>query len=73
MYPARLMDVWQKGDVLYLKLWNYQKNSMQIYLLSNGENLFFFVSMSFINQMSKLMTGKNNPENNQENPAKINK
>lgn len=66
IYPARLLDLWQKGNVLYLKLWNYHKNKMEMYLqdLSKDESLFLFVSMPFITQLSEVMTLKINPKDN---------
>ena len=58
VYPARILDLWQKGDVLYLKLWNYRKDKMEMYLqdLSKDESLFLFVSMPFVSKMSKVFT-----------------
>ena len=53
IYTARLLEVWQKGDVLYLKTWNYQKNKMQMYLVKD-DSPFLFVSMSFIDCLSEL-------------------
>jgi len=74
VYSARILDLWQNGDVLYLKLWNYQKNIVQMYLqdLNNDECLFLFVSMSFITQLIKVMSGKSYPEISQEVLTKTN-
>lgn len=65
VYPARLLDLWHKNDVLYLKLWNYKNSKMEMYLqdLSKDESLFLFVSMPFITQLSEIMTGISFPEN----------
>ena len=78
VYPARLLDLWQEGNVLYLKLWNYQKSRVQMYLqdLSKDESLFLFVSMPFIIQLSEEIAGKSISEstkiNIQETPTNIN-
>jgi hypothetical protein len=55
VYSARILDLWQKGNVLYLKLWNYQKKKMEMYLqdLRKDESLFLFVSMTFIDCLSE--------------------
>jgi len=70
VYSARILDLWQEGNVLYLKLWNYHKNKMEMYLqdLSKDESLFLFISMPFLIQLSEVMTIKTNPENNQTVP-----
>ena len=72
VYLARILDLWQVGNVLYLKLWNYRKDKMEMYLqdLSKDESLFLFVSMLFINQLSKIMTGISYLENNNDIPTK---
>ncbi|MBN1969731.1 MAG: hypothetical protein JW870_10215 [Candidatus Delongbacteria bacterium] len=74
IYPARLLDIWQEGNVLYLKLWNCQKNEMQIYLqdLNKDECLFLFVSIPFITQLIKIMTDKSYPEISHEVLTKTN-
>jgi len=74
VYPARLLDLWQVGNVLYLKLWNYRKDKMEMYLqdLSKDESLFLFVSMPFITQLAEIMTVKSNTENNNDIPTKTN-
>lgn len=68
VYSARILDLWQDGNVLYLKLWNYHKNIMQMYLqdLSKDDSLFLFISKPFITQLSEAMTGKSYPEISQE-------
>jgi hypothetical protein len=60
IYPAKLLELWQEGDVLYLKLWNYNKFKWQIYTqdLTTEQNLFTFVSLPFITKLSELMTDK---------------
>ena len=75
VYSARLLDLWQEGNVLYLKLWNYQKSRVQMYLqdLSKDESLFLFVSMPFITQLSKVMTLKIIPEDNGAIPHQTNR
>lgn len=75
IYPARLLDLWQKGDVFYLKLWNYRKDKMEMYLqnLSKDESLFLFVSMQFITQLSEVMTLKIIPEDNGAIPHQTNR
>lgn len=56
VYTARILDLWQEKNVLYLQLWNHQKNKMEMYLqdLSKEESLFLFVSMPFIDCMGEL-------------------
>jgi hypothetical protein len=55
LYTAQLLDLWQKKDVLYLKLWNYKKNKMEMYLVKDDSPfLFLFVSMTFIDCLSDL-------------------
>jgi hypothetical protein len=63
-YPAKLLNVWQEGDVLYLQVWNYYKDKMEMYLqdLSKDESLFLFVSMPFISQLLDIMINKRNLE-----------
>ena len=74
VYSARILDLWQVGNVLYLKLWNYRKYKMEMYLqdLSKDESLFLFVSMPFIAQLSEIMTGINYLENDNDIPTKTN-
>jgi hypothetical protein len=73
IFPAKVLDLWLKGNVLYLKLWNYQKKKMEMYLqdLSMDESLFLFVFMPFITQLSELMTDKSNPLNNKDISTRI--
>ena len=75
VYPARILDLWQAGNVLYLKLWNYRKDKMEMYLqdLSKDESQFLFVSMPFITQLSEVMTLKINPEDNGAIPHQTNR
>jgi hypothetical protein len=61
IYPARLLELWQHGDVLYLKLWNYNQNKESIYTqdLTTEESLFSFVSVPFISKLAKVITDQN--------------
>ena len=74
VYSARILDLWQEKNVLYLQLWNHQKDKMEVYLqnLQDDFSLFYFVSMSFITQLAEIMTVKNNTENNNGIPTKTN-
>jgi len=69
IYTARLLDLWQINDVLYLKLWNYKKNKMEMYLVK-GDSPFLFVSMSFIDCLSDLKY--KTPNNSQNEITDIN-
>jgi len=64
IYPAKLLELWQEGDVLFLKLWNYNKNKWEIYTqdLTTEDCLFSFVSIPFITKLAEVMTGRCNPE-----------
>lgn len=64
IYPAKLLELWQEGDVLFLKLWNYHKLKWQIYTqdLTKEDCLFSFVSIPFITKLAEVMTGRCNPE-----------
>lgn len=64
IYPAKLLELWQEGDVLFLKLWNYHKLKWQIYTqdLTKEDSLFSFVSIPFITKLAEVMTGRRNPE-----------
>jgi len=64
IYPAKLLELWQEGDVLFLKLWNYHKFKWQIYTqdLTKEDSLFSFVSIPFITKLAEVMTGRCNPE-----------
>ena len=75
VYSARILDLWQVGNVLYLKLWNYRKDKMEMYLqdLSKDESQFLFVSMPFITQLSEVMTLKINSEDNGAIPHQTNR
>lgn len=68
VYTARILDFWQEKNVLYLQLWNHQKNKMEMYLqdLSKEESLFLFVSMPFIDCLGALkdLATKEFPERN---------
>ena len=46
IYPAKLLELWQEGDVLYLKLWNYKKDKWELHAqdLTTEDCLFSFVS-----------------------------
>ena len=60
IYPARLLELWQEGDVLFLKIWNYRKGKWEIYTqdLTKEESLFSFVSMPFIIKLSNAIPDK---------------
>lgn len=64
IYPARLLELWQEGDVLFLKLWNYHKLKWQIYTqdLTTEDCLFSFISLPFITKLAEVMTFRCNPE-----------
>lgn len=64
IYPVRLLELWQEGDVLFLKLWNYHKLKWQIYTqdLTKEDCLFSFVSVPFITKMAEVMAGRCNLE-----------
>ena len=66
IYPAKLLELWQEGDVLFLKLWNYHKLKWQIYTqdLTKEDSLFSFVSIPFITKLAEVMTCRCNPESN---------
>jgi hypothetical protein len=60
VFPARVLELWQEGDVLFLKLWNYRKDKWEIYTqdLSIEDCLFQFVSIPFITMLSEVMVDK---------------
>jgi hypothetical protein len=64
IYPAKLLELWQEGDVLYLKLWNYKKDKWELHAqdLTTEDCLFSFVSMPFITKLAEIMTCRCNPE-----------
>ncbi len=64
IYPAKLLELWQEGDVLYLKLWNYKKDKWELHAqdLTTEDCLFSFVSMPFITKQAEVMTCRCNPE-----------
>lgn len=64
IYPAKLLELWQEGDVLYLKLWNYKKDKWELHAqdLTTEDCLFSFVSMPFITKLAEVMTCRCNPE-----------
>ena len=55
IFYAKLLELWQKGDVLFLKLWNYNHNKEDLYTqdLTTEDSLFSFVSMPFISRLAK--------------------
>lgn len=61
IYPAKLLDLWQDGDVLYLKLWNFHKEKWELYAqdLTTEDCLFSFVSLSFIAKLVDVIPDKN--------------
>jgi hypothetical protein len=64
IYPAKLLELWQWGDVLYLKLWNYKKDKWELHAqdLTTEDCLFSFVSIPFITKLADVMTGRFKPE-----------
>jgi hypothetical protein len=66
IYPAKLLELWQEGDVLYLKLWNYNKDKWELHAqdLTTEDCLFSFISLPFITKLAEVMTGRCNPESN---------
>ena len=64
IYPAKLLELWQEGDVLYLKFWNYKKDKWELHAqdLTTEDCLFSFVSMPFITKLAEVMTCRCNPE-----------
>lgn len=66
IYPARLLELWQEGDVLYLKLWNFHKGKWELYTqdLTTEDCLFSFISLPFIDKLGKVMNYENINESN---------
>ena len=66
IYPAKLLELWQEGDVLYLKLWNYNKDKWELHAqdLTTEDCLFSFISLPFITKLAEVMTCRCNPESN---------
>jgi len=64
IYPAKLLELWQWGDVLYLKLWNYKKDKWELHAqdLTTEDCLFSFISLPFITKLAEVMTFRCNPE-----------
>jgi len=64
IYPAKLLELWQWGDVLYLKLWNYKKDKWELHAqdLTTEDCLFSFISLPFITKLAEVMTCRCNPE-----------
>jgi hypothetical protein len=64
IFDAKLLELWQEGDVLFLKLWNYNHKKEDLYTqdLTTEDCLFSFVSMPFISKLAVLMTGGHKPE-----------
>ena len=64
IYPAKLLELWQEGDVLYLKLWNYKKDKWELHAqdLTTEDCLFSFISLPFITKLAEVMTCRCNPE-----------
>jgi hypothetical protein len=64
IYPAKLLELWQEGDVLFLKLWNYHKLKWQIYTqdLTKEDSLFSFVSIPFITKLAEVMAVRGQSE-----------
>lgn len=66
IYPAKLLELWQWGDVLYLKLWNFHKEKWELYAqdLTTEECLFSFVSLPFTTKLSEAIPDKSILESN---------
>ncbi len=64
IYPAKLLELWQEGDVLYLKLWNFHKEKWELYAqdLTTEDCLFSFISLPFITRLAEAMTVRSQPE-----------
>ena len=64
IYPAKLLELWQWGDVLYLKLWNYKKDKWELHAqdLTTEECLFSFISLPFLTKLAEVMTCRCKPE-----------
>jgi hypothetical protein len=64
IYPAKLLELWQEGDVLYLKLWNYKKDKWELHAqdLTTEECLFSFISLPFLTKLAEVMTCRCKPE-----------
>jgi hypothetical protein len=60
IFDARLLELWQEGDVLFLKLWNFNHQKEDLYTqdLTTEDCLFSFVSMPFITKLSEVMADK---------------
>lgn len=58
IYSAQLIDIWQQGDVLYLKLYNYHKGKGELYSqdLTTENCLFLFASMPFVYKLAEVIT-----------------
>jgi len=74
IYPAKLLELWQWGDVLYLKLWNFHKGKWELYAqdLTTEECLFSFVSLQFITKLSEAIPDKSILESNTLNKQNMN-
>ena len=64
IYPAKLLELWQEGDVLYLKLWNYKKDKWELHAqdLTTEDCLFSFISLPFLTKLAEVMTCRCKPE-----------
>jgi hypothetical protein len=64
IYPAKILELWQEGDVLYLKLWNYKKDKWELHAqdLTTEDCLFSFISLPFITRLAEAMTVRSQPE-----------
>ena len=73
IYPAKLLELWQEGDVLYLKLWNFHKVKWELYAqdLTTEECLFSFMSLPFISKLAEVMTCRCKPESSMINKPNI--
>jgi hypothetical protein len=57
IFDARLLELWQEGDVLFLKLWNFNHQKEDLYTqdLTTEDCLFSFVSLPFITKLAELV------------------
>ena len=64
IYHAKLLELWQEGDVLYLKLWNYKKDKWELHAqdLTTEDCLFSFISLPFLTKLAEVMTCRCKPE-----------
>jgi len=73
IFDARLLELWQEGDVLFLKLWNFNHQKEDLYTqdLTTENCLFSFITLPFISKLAEIMTGKFKPESCMESNQNI--